>query len=223
MGKDLSGPVGWPGRARRREGVVSRRAVFFIASAWSLCLAGGAVAAPQGPPAKTLEFKGSELGMSLADWKAAPFPGRAADPVSTICSDDPASAASGLTATPAQTQRGEIVCTYISKGLAGDASWEAVPISDHLLAYHVLYSFRSGRLTGISYQTSTDAFDDVVARIKAQLGPSSDVERDVVHTRWGAGLPRVKMVWRTPTASAQLVDPTTRPDRLSVTLRSGAG
>jgi hypothetical protein len=169
-----------------------------------------------------LAFKGAELGMSLADWKAAPFPARTSNPVAAACSNDPSGAAAGLKVTAAQARLGEIVCTYISAE-PGSPDWEVIPITDQIMADHVIYGFRAGRLTSISYQTSVDAFDNVVARIKAQIGPSSEVQRDLLHTRWGVDLQRVKMFWRTPDGSAQLVDPFARPDKLSVTLSSGAG
>jgi hypothetical protein len=169
-----------------------------------------------------LEFKGAELGMSLADWKAAPFPARISSPVAAVCSNDPQGAAAGLKVTAAQARFGEIVCTYVSAG-TGSPDWQVIPITDQFMADHVIYGFRAGRLTSITYQTSADAFDNVVARIKAQIGPSSQVQRDRMPTRWGVDLQRVKMFWRTPAASAQLVDPSTRPDKLSVTLSTGAG
>jgi hypothetical protein len=182
-----------------------------------------AAAAQAAPPAQILEFKGAELGMSLQDWKALPFPGQSLIAVNPVCSDDPKSARVDMAISPAEKQAGVIACTYVYGAADGDGPRHPVPLDDHLTADHVLYKFRDGRLASISYQVSVDAFDDIVARLRAEAGAPAVIQRDQVKTAMGEKIPRVRMNWRTPTGSVLLTDPANRQNRLSVTLAAGSG
>jgi hypothetical protein len=172
----------------------------------------------QPPQAQPLEFKGAELGMTLADWKAQPFPGHAQTAVSPVCSDDPKAARLDMAITPAETQAGVVACTYVYGPANGDGPRHPVPMDDRLTADHVLYKFRDGRLISIRYLVTIDAFDDIVARLDALTGAHGTVQRDLMKAGSGAKLARVRMDWTTPMGRIELSDPASRANRLSVTL-----
>ena len=160
---------------------------------------------PATPP--VLEFKGSRLGMSLAAWRSAPFPGVTPTPVRPVCSDDdPAHAGRlGLLVSATDRTASQVVCTYAFTGLGGPR--EPVPISDGLFARAIRYTFRGGRLAEISYLASPNAFDALVARIDAQMGPSTSTTRDALRMRSAAWLPRVRMRWLGRAGTVTLTDP----------------
>ncbi|MGC1302158.1 MAG: hypothetical protein WA840_07275 [Caulobacteraceae bacterium] len=186
---------------------------------------GGAAALPAQaatPQPQMLDFKGADLGMSLQAWKALPFPGRTNVAASPICTDDPSSARLDLAISASEKQAGVIGCTYVFGPADGAGPRHPVPLDDRLSADHVLYKFRGGRLVSISYRTTVDAFDDIVARLTAEAGTPASVQRDQVSTALGTGMPRVRMSWRTPSGTAVLTDPSNQLNRLSVTLTTAA-
>lgn len=189
-------------------------------------LAAAPTAPPAQPPAQTpsqqLEFKGAELGMTLADWKAQPFPGHAQAAVSPVCSDDPKAARLDMAISPAEKQAGVIACTYIYGPADGDGPRHPVPMDDHLTADHVLYKFHDGRLVSIRYLVTVDAFDDIVARLDALTGAHATLRRDQIKAELGEKLPRVRMSWRTTHGEVELSDPANQANRLSVTLTTAS-
>jgi hypothetical protein len=197
---------------------LARATALIALAAGSALAATSAQAAPAQLPIQPLEFKGAELGMTLADWKAQPFPGRAQTAVSPICSDDPRAARLGMAITPAEKQAGVIGCTYVYGPADGDGPRHPVAMTDRLTADHVLYKFRDGRLASVRYLITVDAFDDVVARLDALTGTHATVQRDQVKAELGETLPRVRMNWKTTSGQVELSDPSNNPNRLSVTL-----
>jgi hypothetical protein len=170
----------------------------------ALSTAGAALAAPAG--AGPFAFTGARLGMSLQAWRSLPFPGKASPGVRAACSGDPGIGRNaGLEPTAAQRKAGEVVCGYIARygryvlaqGIRPAAKRKPVVVH---------YLFTGGRLTGIRYRTSRDAFDKVAGRLKAAYGPPDAVLRDQVQTELGK-LDRVRMSWAAPSGSAVLTDP----------------
>ena len=158
--------------------------------------------ATSSPP--VLEFKGSPLGMPLAAWRGAPFPGATAD-VRPVCASDGAGA--GRQASPIPTagaNASDLVCTYAFAGPSGLRV--PVPIGDGFYARRIRYVFRAGRLSEISFMTSPNAFDAMVARVDAQIGPARQTTRDTARV-FDRTLPRVRMRWPSPAGVVTLVDP----------------
>jgi hypothetical protein len=205
---------------------LAQAALAALAAGSALMAAGAQAQSPAQPirahplqaQASPLEFKGAELGMTLAQWKAQPFPGQAQTAVSPVCSDDPKAARLDMAITPAETQAGVIACTYVYGPADGDGPRHPVPMDDRLTADHVLYKFRDGRLISIRYLVTIDAFDDIVARLDALTGAHGTVQRDLMKAGSGAKLARVRMDWTTPMGRIELSDPASRANRLSVTL-----
>jgi hypothetical protein len=158
---------------------------------------------PAGPSAEHLEFKGATLGMTLAAWKASPFPGKGF--VRPVCSGDAGSGQAGITLSAAERSERARVCTYAYAGPGGPRA--EVPIGTGLFARKVRYIFRDDRLAAISYRTTPDAFDAIVARIDAQIGHRSEVTRDQVRVQDGVILPRVRMRWNSAAGDVVLTDP----------------
>ncbi len=81
-----------------------------------------------------------------------------------------------------------------------------MPISDGCYAPRARYVFRNGRLSEISFATSPDAFDAVVAGVDAQLEPANSTTHDTVRV-FDRTLPRVRMGWSGPAGVVTLVNP----------------
>ncbi len=172
--------------------------------------------------AQPLAFKGAELGMTLASWKAQPFPGHATTQVSPICSDDPKAGRLDMAISPAEKQAGVVACTYVYGPADGDGPRHPVAMDDRLTADHVLYKFRDGRLASIRYLITVDAFDDIVARLDTLTGAHATLQRDQIKANLGENLQRVRMSWHTPTGLVELSDPAKQANRLSVTLSTSS-
>jgi hypothetical protein len=177
------------------------------------------MATPNLPPvirAAAIEFKGAQLGFTLSQWKALPFPD-ASIAVAPVCTGEPDAPRIGLTLSADEQRAGDVVCGYAYEGPTGPGPRKPVPIDDRLMAEKVRYTFHAGRLDAISYQTSVDGFDAIIARISAQLGAPSAVQRGRADFGRGEVLPRVTMHWAAAGGEARLVDPSPRPDKMSVT------
>ncbi|HEX4196509.1 MAG TPA: hypothetical protein VHZ26_03620 [Caulobacteraceae bacterium] len=162
--------------------------------------AGAAMADPS--QAGDIGFMGARLGMGLAAWKALAYPGRNPGDVAAACAAGRASA-------------GGLVCTYAQR--AGGLSLPlSIPLSGSWLVRDPQYDFVGGRLSRIEFHTSIDAFNALTARFEARYGPASQTLHDDVTTRGGLDLPRVRMIWRLPAGSIEIVDPTTPPNQLAV-------
>lgn len=151
-----------------------------------------------------LGFDGAYLGMSLEAWRRAPFPGTPNPHTAPTCTAGAGSTAAGLTkASAAATTE---VCAYVSR-YGSAILTEDVPWTQGLLAKSPRYVFTGGRLTRIDIHVGIDAFDKVMARMKARYGAPSRMVRDNMKTRVGA-LSRVTVRWKTPAGAIELVDPT---------------
>jgi hypothetical protein len=204
---------------------IMRRALVVLAAASGMALASGTSArtvttshAAEPPPAPaTLQLKGAELGMTLDAWRALPFPGTPSPRVAASCSTDGA-AKVGAPRTAVSTKPSVTVCTYASR--YGDITLpQPFPLTSRSLARDPRYSFTEGRLTTIEFDTSIDAFNDLVALFISRYGPEQRTIRDQIGPHhW----PRVRKIWRLPAASILLTDPAARPGQLSVQFRSGS-
>ncbi len=160
------------------------------------------------PPVATappvLEFRGSRLGMSLDEWRGAPFPGATTD-VRPVCSSDVADPSRlGLQVKASAAHPPGLACTYAFEGPSGPRA--PIPISDGFYARRARYVFQDRCLSEISFSTSPNAFDAVVARIDAQMGPAKETTRDTARV-FERTLPRVRMRWSGPAGVVTLVDP----------------
>ena len=96
------------------------------------------------------------------------------------------------------------MCTYAFAGPSGPRA--PVPIDGGFYARRTRYVFRDGRLSEIGFMTSPNAFDAVVARIDAQIGPAQQTRRDTVRV-FGRTLPRVRMRSSGSAGAVTLVNP----------------
>jgi hypothetical protein len=161
-------------------------------------------ALPTSAPMGDIGFMGAQLGMGLDAWKALAYPGR-----------DPGQVAAACVSGQAGTAPGTVVCTYAERA-GGVALPLSLPLTKTWLVRDPTYDFVDGRLGGITFHTSIDAFDDLSARFEAKYGPASQIQRDDVKTCSGLDLPRVRKIWRLSGGSIEIVDPTTPPTQLAV-------
>lgn len=185
--------------------------------ALSLLGAGAASAAPAGGGA--FAFTGAHLGMSLADWRALPFPGGPDARVKPACSGEAGTSRIALfDLTPAERKSGAVVCGYVIR--YGDVALaQGIRPAKDREPVQVRYVFMNRRLSDIRYRASRDAFDRITARLKAAYGPPRAIVRDQVRTEIGQ-LQRVHMSWATPVGSAVLTDPADGRLDLAVELSS---
>ncbi|HEY1751974.1 MAG TPA: hypothetical protein VGG29_11965 [Caulobacteraceae bacterium] len=161
--------------------------------------------AAQAPaPAAPLGFAGATLGMSLADWKAQPPPADAGPGAEAVCTPQPAA--------------GQVSCGYDSE-VGRTALPRALRLDKRYLARGVAYMFNDGRLTEIRFQSSVDAYNDVMAMLTKRYGPPSHTARDSLKSSIGR-LQRVHQVWRTPDGVVTLADPAPTPAALTVRLEA---
>jgi hypothetical protein len=159
---------------------------------------------------------GARLGMGLAEWKALAYPGRNPAQVQTLCSDDSTGTAGGHLGAGAPGQGAQtVVCTYTSR-LGSVTLPLSFPLTNIYLVREPKYDFVGGRLSRVEFRTSIDAFNDLTARFEARYGPASQTLRDDVTTRDGFDLPRVRKIWRLPSGSVEIIDPSTPPTQLAV-------
>lgn len=171
--------------------------------------------APSPSPA-VFQFDGASLGMSLQDWRAAPFPesGPGSSRAKPICSDDALAKAAGLEASPSGRDAGTLVCAYGSR-YGRYVLTDTLPLDAKYRAQDMRYSFRDDRLFRIEYQTTVNAYDDLVSQFDGRYGPAVKLVRDEVTTGEGR-YARVTRTWRAPGLTVDLVDPVPRTFNLSV-------
>ncbi len=172
--------------------------------------------APMGSAARTLGplklgFKTASLGMTLAAWKAAPFPGLATPHLSADCAPSGIAQAGG--APPVFES-----CRYLTR-YGGTEFSRAFPLFGRFLARNARYDFVGDRLSRIEFRTSIDAFNDVVAWLDQTYGGESETLRAQTQRR-GAVEYRVTKIWRLAGGSIQLVDPSSAPNQLEVIFTS---
>lgn len=170
--------------------------------------------APQSPPGpahedgQTLQFKGARLGMTIAQWKALPYPGGASTHVETACVDSP-----NRSADPGARV---VVCSYVTRYGRIELP-QSFAFTATRLARDPSYAFVDGKLARIEFQTSIDAFDELDARFATLYGHGQDGQtlRDQ-----HADVARVQKIWRTPGGTVRIIDPSPRPSLLSVQFTS---
>ena len=173
----------------------------FAASLLAAAAAGAAPAA-SGPFA----FTGAQLGMTLHDWRALPFPAGGASRARPVCSgESEARSIKALRPAAAERKAGAVVCGYFAsygryqlpEGIRPGAGRKPV---------QVRYLFVRGRLSQIRYRAPLDTFAKVTARLKAAYGRPAAIVRDRVSTELG-DLERVRMTWAAPGRTVVLTDP----------------
>ncbi|HEY5410731.1 MAG TPA: hypothetical protein VIJ94_08380 [Caulobacteraceae bacterium] len=182
-------------------------------------LAAGTVDAA--PGRAVAPFAGATLGMSLQDWRAAPFPDGPRPHVQAACSNDLGLGQTmALKPTLAERKAGAVVCGYVSR-LGRYVLLQGVRPAAKRKPVQVRYVFLAGRLSEIRYRASRDAFDQVTAQLKAAYGPPRAIVRDKMRSTIG-NLDRVRMTWAAPFGSAVLTDPADARLDLAVELSSRA-
>jgi hypothetical protein len=158
-----------------------------------------------------IAFEGARLGMSQAEWRALPAPGKLSPHTKPVCSNDPDAA--GLTLTDAERSAGGVVCAYVD-------AWGklSLPVSftfdQKYQLDHLRYWFADDRLTQIRAGVSLDGFDALTGDFTRLYGACRLV-RDRVKTEVGL-LPRVTETWSTLQGSIELVDPTLPNDEIGL-------
>jgi hypothetical protein len=75
----------------------------------------------------------------------------------------------------------------------------------------------------VEFETSVDAFDNLVAAFNARYGGAVQEVRDVIIDRSHIRLPRVQMTWKRYGQSIRITDPAGRPNLLMVQFEAGNG
>jgi hypothetical protein len=163
-----------------------------------------------------IEFKGARLGMTIGEWKALAYPGRAPPRLTKACSNDAQRLAdSGLSVDAPEPSADLVVCTYITR-YGSKVLPQSFPLTKAYFVRDPKYYFLNGRLTKVEFRTSVDAFDDVMATLKKSYGPATQTERDDFKSRVGLDLPRVQIVWRLSNGFVEITDPSSPPNQLEV-------
>ena len=212
---DVETPVrpaaNWVFRARRASGAAS------------IVLVLAAAVARAAPGQASLDIKAAPFGMSLAAWKASPFPGKASSGVEPVCSDRPGAAtllSTSAGASPDSVSAGaspdSVVCGYFGR-YGRFLLPESLAVAPRLTTTQARYRFVAGRLRGIEYRFSVNAFDDLTARLNKLYGAPLSVARDTIKTEAG-GYPRVRLIWAAPQGRIELTDPVAPYTKLGVRL-----
>jgi hypothetical protein len=122
-------------------------------------------------------FDHAELGMSLADWRAS-----SPDHANAPC-------------VPAAHDPQVVVCEPASEmgGAYSERNRRAV--------------FVDGILARLTFSTSIDSFDGVMARLDATFGRPARIVRDTIRLGDGLVLPHVLMTWTNGLATIRVTDP----------------
>jgi hypothetical protein len=173
-------------------------------------------------PVAALGFDNAELGMSLAAWRSAAPPTGDEAAARPFCSDDPsASGRQGLPWQPASLARNEVVCTYADL-LGRYAMPQTVPLDETFHATGIKYCFTDGRLDEISFTTTVDAFDNVLALVDRELGHTGTMTVGAIRTPLGK-MRQVSVRWSAPGGDVQLIDPVKPYTVLQVSFDAAGG
>jgi hypothetical protein len=186
-------------------------ALAFGLSTLITCAATGAT-----PPPGPLDFKGVRLGMTLAAWKALPFPGSTSSRARPVCTDGADAISSGLLPARSDLSAETVVCAYFSQ-YGRFMLPDPVALGPRIVTRRLRFTFEDGRLSAIEYRTSVNAYDDLAARLNTRYGPSARLTRDSVKTSAGA-YPRVRRTWQAPDGQIELIDPVAPYTDLSLRL-----
>jgi hypothetical protein len=154
------------------------------------------------------DFKGAKLGMTLADWKALPFPGGGAPQAAAQCSDDPAAR---IYLSDTERRLGIVQCRYA----AGEAQAK-IPLGDRWATADYGFAFLDGKLFRITVRASLDAQTDVDEGLVAKWGKPTSETSGATQTEAGGSLTHKVKTWINPAASIVLQTPGDRLDELSV-------
>jgi hypothetical protein len=194
---------------------MSRLVLAFLAA--SFAAAAGlvpALAATAAAPTPDMAFKGARIGMTLDQWRSAPYPGTGGDHPASVCSPG-GGAGFGSAARQSSTASPAVICAYVDR--VGDETLpQSFALTKTYLARRPTYDFVAGRLETIEFHASIDAFDDVMAMFDETYGPATETVRDLVRDAFGGDRPRVQKIWRLPAGDIRVTDPSSRPDELSV-------
>ena len=193
-----------PAKGRRRP-----NPCWFAAVLAAATMAGAsALAAAGGVP---LSFLGVELGTSRAAWRALKPPGALPPHGRRVCSDDRDARSLGFP-DPA-VRPGDVVCGFVDPH-----GRLRPPVTFSWRRRYALgdlrYRFRADRLIEIRAELPADAYDAVVADLRASYGPPSSEVRDRAAPELGRGA-RVTDRWSLRRGRIELAAPIA-PGMLSV-------
>lgn len=185
-------------------------------------------AAKPAAPAVYYDFKGARLGMSIAEWKALPFPGKpenskdygsnTAPNIQPTCKTDPGGDKVLAFLTSAETAAGVVICQYgYPYSIGTYQSWKAayVSVGEHITD-RVDYKFLDGKLYEISITGSENLLSDVLEGLTAKFGQATETVNDTTQNKAGATFPHVVKTWRNPAASVRVETPWSRIDDMNV-------
>lgn len=180
----------------------------------------GGVARAAGQAIPKLELGRARLGMTFAEWRALPYAGQDDGHVSASCTGVPAgNGGAPLKIVTSERPRTTVACSYVAR-FGRMAFPQSFALTSTLLANNPEYSFVGGNLSKIEFHLSIDAFDALVALFRARHGSENQTVRDSVTTKDGMIILRVQKVWRLPSGSIRIVDPSSRFNELLVRYES---
>lgn len=188
-----------------------------------------AKAAPKAP-AVFYDFKGAKLGMTIAEWKALPFPGnpenskdygsKSSPPIAPVCKGDPGSDKMMAFVSDAEKASNVIVCQYGYEWKITDTytSFKSayVSVGTHITD-DVEYKFLDGKLYEINITGSNNLLSDVMDGLTAKFGAPTSVVNDTTQNKAGATFPHTEKTWSNPVASIHMETPYTKIDNMNVT------
>jgi hypothetical protein len=119
-----------------------------------------------------LGLEGSQLGMSLREWRAVPAPPGAGPDAIRVCSDqDKIGPVPGYPLSAREIADGVVVCTFKSR-FGHDVETHSIDIGAGFSGDNVVYVFRRGRLDEIRFTASTDAYGHIRNMLGLTGGPS---------------------------------------------------
>lgn len=169
---------------------------------------------PATPAADPLDVNGARLGMILQAWEALPYNSGPTSHVTTSCTAQ-SRPQPGFQRVRASDRPGALVCSYVAR-YGETVLQQAFPLTASFLAREPSYLFLDGRLSGIEFRTSVNAFNHLDALFTARFGPPIQTLRDMLTTGYGLSIPRVRREWRTARADIWIIDPSARLDQLIV-------
>jgi hypothetical protein len=156
-----------------------------------------AIAAPPAAPLRIVHygFEHADLGMTLAQWRAA-----SPDQASAPCA-------------PTPHDPHVVVCQPDSV------------VGDTYSKRNRRAVFVDGVLARVAFSTSIDSFDNVMAPLDKTFGRPAKIVRDTIRLRDGLVLPHVLMTWTNGLATIRITDPEPPGGLLTVraTLDADAG
>ncbi len=181
----------------------------------------GAAAAHLAAPAPTqpqatrpLSFDGAQLGMTVGAWESLSPPPGVGPTAAADCGPGIVAALRADRIPAAAPAAGQTTCAYDAR-FGSDVLLHSAKFDDRYRIEGLRYRFTSGRLGEIDFTASTDAYNDIVARLTRDYGAPTSTLRDVMRTSLGR-FQRVRQTWQTADGIVTLTDPTDDPVRLSV-------